>query len=179
MIKKSLYLATLLVLASVKVMVPAEPNSLSVEVDADRLKYRACLHLSDQATEYDSLDLVPVARGLAPRGARVFVKGDSGQAVACANAGRGYSSSELDSGSPIYRSSFEKAPQSGNVCSEWLDIRDLVRGFDQCSRVPPDEWAKLSITFTVTTRDKTSGTVQGQSVWIDLSSAARRQLAGR
>lgn len=173
---KSLYFTACFVLALVRVAMATESNPLSVEVDTDKLKYRVCLRLEGDATEYDALDLAPVAHGLAPRGARVYVKDDSGQTVTCVGGDRGYSSAELHSGSPIFKSSFKKAPQSGAVYSDWFDMADLIRGLDQCSKVPPEKWARLMIKLTVRTRTKTDGSVQGQSAWLDLTPNARRQF---
>ena len=168
-------LFTACLMAIVKPAVAGASNSLSIEVDTTKLKYRVSLHL-EKDTEYDSLGLLPVARGLAPPGSRVHVKGDTGYLVECVNGERGYSSYELDSGSPTRESAFRKAPQSGTVYSEWFDIADLVRGLDQCSKVAPDKWAKLMITFSVRTRDRTEASVQGQSDWIVLTLANRRRI---
>jgi hypothetical protein len=174
---RSILFATCFLLLA-KVMMAAVPNSLSIEVDAKKLKYRVLLSLENESTEYDSFDLVAVAPGLASRGARVHVKDDSGQMIACANTERGYSSAELDSGSLVFKQSFKRPPQSGTVYSDWFDLADLVRGLDQCSKVPPDKWAKLMIVFSVRTRAKTSDSVRGQSTWLDLSPAVRRRLIG-
>jgi hypothetical protein len=176
--KMLFFTACVLIALGEVAMTAAVPNSLSVEVDAARLKYRVLLHLENAATEYDSLDLVPVARGLAPQGARIHVKDDSGKLVGCTNPERGYSSAELYSGSPVPKSSFKKASESATVYSEWFDIADSIRGLDQCSRVAPEKWAKLMITFSIRTRGKTEGSVQGQSAWLDLTPADQRRLSG-
>ena len=175
---KSLAFATFCFFALVKATMAASPSSLSVEIDADKLRYRVCLCLESEAIEYDSLDLAAPASGLAPRGARVHVKDSSTQMIACADTERGYSSAELYSGSPVFKSSFKMAPPSGAIFSEWFEIADLVRGLEQCSKISPEKWAKLQIIFTVRTRAKAEGSVQGQSVWLDLTPSARRVLTG-
>ena len=154
--------------------VKAVSNSVSVELDAAKLRYRVLLRLKKD-TEYDSLELLPTGRGLAPPGARVHVKDDSNQLVEC-NSARGYSSYELDSGSPMPRSAFRKAPQSGIIYSQWFDIGDLVRGLGLCSKVAPERWAKLMITFSVATHGKPEVSLQGESAWLVLTPANRRRL---
>jgi len=164
-------------MALVEPVVAGGSNSLSIEVDAAKLKYRVFLHL-EKDMEYETLDLLPIATGLAPPGARVHIKDDLGQLVGCMDRERGYSSYELYSGSPMAKSAFEKVPQSGVVYSEWLHIADLVRGMNQCSNVAPEKWAKLMITFSVRTRLKTEVNLQGQSAWFVLTPVDRRILSG-
>lgn len=173
---KTLFFTACFVLALVRVTMAAESNPLSIEVNAAKLKYRVCLRLEGDVIEYDVLDLAPVANGLAPRGARAHVKDDSGQLITCGGGDRGYSSAELYSGSPIFKSLFKKAPQSGVVYSDWFEVTELLRGFEQCSKVSPEKWAKLRIEFTVRTRTKTDSSVQGESAWVDFTLDARRRL---
>lgn len=142
---KTFLFTSCFVLALVQFSMAAESNSLSIEVDTAKLKYRVCLRLDSNTTEYDALDMVPVASGLAPRGAKVHVKDNLGRLVLCESDDRGYSSAELYSGSPIFKSSFKKPPSSGIVCSDWFEIAQLVRGLDQCSKVLPEKWSKLLI----------------------------------
>ena len=170
-------LLTACLMAIVQPVAAVGSNSLSIELSATKLKYRVSLHLERDA-EYDSQDLLPVARGLAPPGSRVHVNVDSGEPVECVNGERGYSSYELHSGSPMRESTFKKAPQSGTVYSEWFDIADLVRGLDQCSKVAPDKWARLMITFSVRMRARREANIQGQSDWLVLTLADRRRIKG-
>jgi hypothetical protein len=153
-------------------------TSLFVEVDAAKLKYRVVLHL-EKGAEYESLDLLPVASGLAPPGARIHIKDDLGQLIGCMNGERGYSSYELYSGSPTPNSAFKKAPDSNALYSEWFAIADLVRGLEQCSKVPPEKWATIMISFSVRTHAETRVKVQGRSAWIDLKPTDRRQLSAQ
>jgi hypothetical protein len=170
-------LFTACLMALIEPVVASGSNSLSVEIDAAKLKYRVFLRL-EKDTEYDSLALLPIARGLAPPGARVHIKDDLGQLVGCMNSERGYSSYDLYSGSPKPNSAFREAPQSGTVYSEWFDIADLVRGLDQCSKIAPEKWAKLMVTFSVRTHAKTEVNFQGQSAWLVLTPEDRRNLSG-
>jgi hypothetical protein len=100
---RSSWLFVCLILISAKLIMVAEPNSLSIETDAAKLKYRVLVHLGSEGAEYDSLDLTPIASGLAPRGARVIVKDESSHVIACGNGESGYSSAELYSGSPVFK----------------------------------------------------------------------------
>ena len=157
----------------------AESTGLSVETDIQQLRYRVVLHLEAVSSEYDELDLIPSAPGLAPRGARVRIKDRTGQLIPCANTERGYSSAELSSGSPVFKTSFKKAPQSHIVYSDWFAMGDLVRGLEQCSRVRSEKWASLRIGFTVRTSGTRSAVVHGESTWVDVSLAGRHALVTR
>jgi hypothetical protein len=175
---KSLFLAALFMLGLVKVTMAAEPTRLAIEVDTDKMQYRVCLHFESNELEYDALDLVPPATGFAPRRVRAFLKDASGKAIPCGNTDGGYSSYEMYSGSPLFKSSFKKAPASKVLFSEWYSFQDLLRGFGLASGVSPDRWGSLQLKFAVAVQGKSPSRVTGESEWIFLSPAARRALGG-
>jgi hypothetical protein len=175
---KSLLFIAFFVFALAKVTMAAIPTSLTVEIDADKMRYRIGVHFEGNDAEYDALDLVPPAPGFAPRRVRAFLKDTAGNAIPCGNTDGGYSSYEMYSGSPVFKSAFQKVPASKVLFSDWYSFQDLLRGFALASGASPDRWGSLRLKFTLIIHGKSPGQVTGESAWIVLSPAARRAFGG-
>jgi hypothetical protein len=165
---------------SVAVLFPrgaAAANSLKVEVDAEHLKYRACLHLAE-ATEYDATALVPFASGPTPHSACVQVRDDLGRPIQSVNANAG-KEWWCPSGfvSQLYWPSFVKRPQSGEVCGQWLDVAKVLVLFAENSKTMSAQWATLRIGYRVSLRSgKEEFSLKEESPWVTINPAARPLL---
>lgn len=180
---KSILFAACLCLAITRNMTAAEnavstasaSASVSVEVDAVAMRYRVHLVLPPDVG-YDSSALTPAADGLAPRGVRVLIEDDSGRPISAGGSERCFSSSDLSSGSRFDGPGCILVPASSRVQTEWFSIADLVRGFEQCSGMPPETWARIQIVVSVRTCATQEGRAEGQSEWLVITPAMRQAM---
>lgn len=172
---KTLFLAAYLLFTVARAAVADEVGVASVEVDAVAMRYRVRLNLPTD-TGYCFSDLTVAADGLAPWGVRVRIADAADAPIASGSGDRDYSSSDMYSGSSLTQSDCVRVPASPVVVTDWYKIADLVRGFQQCSHVPPEKWAKLKIEVTVRVSGTTDSTASAQSAWIILTPAMRNTL---
>lgn len=154
----------------------AETETVKVIVDTEKMMYQACFFVKRDVVEYDALDFTPPYSGMAPFGARAHIRGKREKVI---TEEQGYSSIEYWSGDPWPETKFTKIPESGQFCSEWFKISDLLRSFARDTKIPIDDWKKIRISFRVDVRTGSGveKTLRGQSAWVRLSPAKRKLLA--
>ena len=153
-------------------------NTLLVEVDLEKLLYRAVVRFEDGSVEYDANDLRPIASGLSPRRVRAFVSGESGKLIPTGNSDGGYSSYQSSS-ELTYRTMFLRASAERLYKTEWLKIEDLLRGFEIVSGVGAQHWVRLQIKCEIGLRGRSTGLLTGYSPWIELPVEKRLLLSRR
>jgi len=176
---KSLLLYIALALTTGRAVMADEACSLSVDVDIESLKYRACLRLATAQTEYDELGLVPIGKYLAPRGVGFLVEDGLGHLLPNIHNESGWSSAELYSGSLKVRRSFKKSSLQA-VCGEWLEMSDALQMLEQEAKIGPEQWGRLKINYAVFIRppgaDENGVLLRGESPWIELPPRVRQLL---
>jgi hypothetical protein len=151
--------------------------SLSVDIDMNRLRYRACLQLQGDATEYDELSLSGTFNGVPS--ACLEVKDSSGQLIHLSKiSGTDWCPAAFVS--TIFPERSFKPALPGITCGDWLDLAVMLDGFKRYSSSEPEAWASVKISLSVATRaegwqrsasanpEAGFSYVSGESAWVEL-----------
>ncbi len=166
----------LVLLMTISGMAQSKPEvSLGIEVN-DKNQYRVGFLASnfEVGESFNKTTLEPASVGLAPFGAKIYVKNKAGDNINCGSTD-GYTSANMSSSLSFEQDKFEPLSLGRRVYSSWLSIEDLLRGFKQCANGggKTEDWKSFKIVFSV---ELTSLFLSVESDWYDFEADFLRRL---